>query len=875
MDGALGSEDAPVALQEEPCVHTHQVHPVSQGSIVLRNAQSCSVNPVDEALCMDDGDLLVTSSSVTSQSLDDGDLPVTSSSTSSQSLELFPQNAFPNVEKEEPLKHTSQIVSPGNMVFEDTESCTKKQSDKALGTDKRDWEGPSSYVASQSSKMFSQDHPNGKKEESLKCTNQIVPLGNIVFEGTESCSAKLPDKALAVGDGDLQGNSQSLKVFPQSNFSDKNFEKEEPLGHIKQTVETENIVFENAGSCRVNLSDKASGLVNGDLHGASACLASQDDGNRELDIEKSRKLSSEEVLPLNVCDSKGLKPSKDIDIAPGLQAEKEAGRRQSSRKRKPSKTYRSSEYCLDLTEGKSTDVLAYDKRKVQYVESHQVDHGGNAAIRNCAFSIQSTQKQLCTQLQTKNQVAASSHSTLPQTSGLLNSCNTPPMYSPGQQEVFEKKPEQRYHCDQCQIMFKAKNTLMVHLATKHIFVKQSPLSNTQPPDTNPPTLESDLDLPTTQVHAKDLGVNPSNINNCPESSSLNTTVARVDLEHAQLSHLESKTNAEVVRKVGSGGPTSSADNDMERTEGCHTKQGMSFPQKCETEENKTLTVEEQPCRATGAGDKGEDINEVEFMKLMMWLAESNSTNVFWCDICKTRSSIRDIVTHIASHTVLREPKCDVCGKVFMYFSSLRHHAALHTGEKKYKCDTCGKSFLQPASLKAHMVSHSDEKPHKCEVCGNGFKTKKTLIIHMRVHTGEEPFKCPHCSRGFKQYCSFKNHLRVHSGERPFICGECGHSFAEKKTLQNHKLLHSNEKTHQCKLCPKVFKQRAGLACHMKTHTDEKPFHCAECGQFFKFASTLKNHQRLHSSEKPFACMHCPLAFKQRAGLTNHMKVHEK
>ena len=729
MDGVLSSEDAPITVKDEPCVHSHQLRTVSQGSIVLRDAQSCSVNQMDEALCMDDRDLPVTSSSVTSQSSD-----------------VFPHSALPDINKEDHLKCTDQKVSTGNMVFEDAGSCTVQLPDKArsFGNGDLHLQGPSSPVASHSSELFPQSVlPDIKKEDPLKHTNQIISPGNMV----------------------------------------------------------------------------------------------------------------------------------GMDIASGSQEEKKPGKRQSSRKRKQPKTYRSPEYCMDLKEGESTNALEFDNINL-HIESHDLQHDGNASIRNCTFSIQSTQKQPCPQLPTEHEGGWSSCSTLPQTSGLLNSCNTPPMCSPGQQEIVEKKAEQRYHCDQCQIVSRAKNNFMVHLATKHIFVKQPALSNTQPPDTNPPTPESNLDLPTTQVHAKDLGVNPSNKKDkSTESSSLNKKVASVDHESVvQLSQLASKANTEVVGDDRSGGPTGTADSDMEPTEGCQTTQGTNFAQKCETEENKhSATVEEQPCRATGSGVKGEDINEREFKKLMKCIAESGSANVFWCDICKTTSSIRDIVTHIASHTVLREPKCDVCGKVFMYFSSLRHHAPLHTGEKKYKCDTCERSFLQPASLKAHMVSHSDEKPHKCEVCGNGFKSKKTLIIHMRVHTGEEPFKCPQCSKGFKQYCTLKDHLRAHSGERPFICGECGCSFAVKKTLQNHKLLHSNEKTHKCKLCPKVFKQRAGLSCHMKTHTDEKPFHCTECGKFFKFANSLKNHQRLHSSEKPYICMQCPEAFKQRAGLANHMK----
>ena len=60
--------------------------------------------------------------------------------------------------------------------------------------------------------------------------------------------------------------------------------------------------------------------------------------------------------------------------------------------------------------------------------------------------------------------------------------------------------------------------------------------------------------------------------------------------------------------------------------------------------------------------------------------------------------------------------------------------------KEIKCEACGKSFARAHNLKIHIHNiHDGNKDHECESCGKSFSQTSNLNRH--IHTVHESKKC--------------------------------------------------------------------------------------------------------------------------------------
>lgn len=63
---------------------------------------------------------------------------------------------------------------------------------------------------------------------------------------------------------------------------------------------------------------------------------------------------------------------------------------------------------------------------------------------------------------------------------------------------------------------------------------------------------------------------------------------------------------------------------------------------------------------------------------------------------------------------------------FEYFN-LQHN------EANLLCDLCGKTFLYTSSLNKHRKSHIDDRPEQCPYCPKAFKFRRSLKEHLDTH----------------------------------------------------------------------------------------------------------------------------------------------
>jgi len=134
--------------------------------------------------------------------------------------------------------------------------------------------------------------------------------------------------------------------------------------------------------------------------------------------------------------------------------------------------------------------------------------------------------------------------------------------------------------------------------------------------------------------------------------------------------------------------------------------------------------------------------------------------------------------------------CDICGRQFMYKSTLEIHAAVHSEEKLYQCSTCGKSFKTYATLYSHQYVHKTDSPHNCPDCGKAFKTKERCKAHQKRHSGLKPHECDICGRCFPDKGGLSKHKKtVHCTEKRFVCNYCGKACSRADNLRVHMKIH--------------------------------------------------------------------------------------
>ena len=141
--------------------------------------------------------------------------------------------------------------------------------------------------------------------------------------------------------------------------------------------------------------------------------------------------------------------------------------------------------------------------------------------------------------------------------------------------------------------------------------------------------------------------------------------------------------------------------------------------------------------------------------------------------------------HLITHSRIRvkELKCGICNKKFVYSGSLnRHYLYKHKKVKKNSCNFCGKSFSGLTKLTTHMITHTKVKAYKCQFCSNDFQSSGSLKIHIRVHAHEKLFQCQYCAQKFNCRSELTKHAKVRY---------------QKRELQNSYLCYTSSKVHNC------------------------------------------------------------------------------
>jgi KRAB domain-containing zinc finger protein len=239
--------------------------------------------------------------------------------------------------------------------------------------------------------------------------------------------------------------------------------------------------------------------------------------------------------------------------------------------------------------------------------------------------------------------------------------------------------------------------------------------------------------------------------------------------------------------------------------------------------------------------------------------------------------------------VLREQKCELCGKYFLTKDSLRVHMNdIHELKKKRtekpQLLTEEESNQYPTN-QIFIASSGDIflRKYQCDICKKYILTKNTLFAHMRdVHYRTTNRRignhvCDTCGKGFKNRGALNAHKWIHSKTQRYICSYCGKGLKNKHALEEHTNAHLGLKPFKCRECGKTFGRKTLLKVHQRVHTGEKPFKCDQegCERAYAHGSDLIRHlygaHRIY--KRKYECQVCPRIFHEKKLLTKHMLTH--
>ena len=242
----------------------------------------------------------------------------------------------------------------------------------------------------------------------------------------------------------------------------------------------------------------------------------------------------------------------------------------------------------------------------------------------------------------------------------------------------------------------------------------------------------------------------------------------------------------------------------------------------------------------------------------------------WEDCAYMARDNKHLSNHIyAKHEKKTKIPCKECGKKVSDIQ--KHINVFHEKVKTFECNVCYKLFLNTSQLKHHMKIHTAIK-ETCKQCGVSVAHMKQ---HVRfVHEKDLPYQCfvTNCETKFTSNISFRKHLESVHLMRREVCPLCQKTFSDLK--KHTQLVHDKIRNHQCPQCQKNFQTRTHVKNHYnRVHLGFKE-QCPECD---KMVQDVRNHVNfVHKKVANFGCAQCETKCISNTALQKHVSnVHRK
>ncbi|XP_055586043.1 zinc finger protein 726-like isoform X2 [Uranotaenia lowii] len=244
-------------------------------------------------------------------------------------------------------------------------------------------------------------------------------------------------------------------------------------------------------------------------------------------------------------------------------------------------------------------------------------------------------------------------------------------------------------------------------------------------------------------------------------------------------------------------------------------------------------------------------------------------------------------------------QCLLCGKCFVYASSLTRHLEIHHRKKnEFRCYTCDATFSKKRQLEDHCsLKHIGRPRYACETCGTNFFRYHSYRFHIRNKHPEEyarllaaygvagkiPSKELYSMNGCV-YLGNSTSLDSNVGgsqKNPvkLACTQCDKAYAKRGLLEDHYVSkHRGTCRYECEFCGKEFIWRDTYLKHrMVMHPVEytnlvtqNPAHEIS----YKSLNPDNGYlERVNDSIGKMSCLMCNIMFTESADVDQHMVSH--
>ena len=231
-----------------------------------------------------------------------------------------------------------------------------------------------------------------------------------------------------------------------------------------------------------------------------------------------------------------------------------------------------------------------------------------------------------------------------------------------------------------------------------------------------------------------------------------------------------------------------------------------------------------------------------------------------------------IGNHLPDKQILFD--CVMCGKQYKDKSGLNNHMESKHSSQEFKCEEkdCIIVCSSRVNLRFHFLDIHKGRTKFCSICKKDIK-RNCFTSHVRAyHRGDQTSSCLKCNKEILTK-RLKHHIReVHEDSKTLQCNECDSKFKRKEHLTTHIAIMHRGVRYKCETCEKELTSEAALKRHQQSVHQKIRKICEICFKEYTLSS-YESHIRRDHKKDDLECKVCKFRTQKKHELMKHVMTH--